>query len=154
MTTAIAPPRTIVGALAFDLEGGLINVSRIRHLAHDASKFHAAMLGCRTNARVVRAARRAREDGQTVLVMTDADRRLEQLVVTWLNRNDVPATLLLMRGRADYRPSAVVKQERLRAAHRQFDSLTVWSADPSVNRLSEQEGIDVVPLPGYWGDVS
>jgi hypothetical protein len=57
-----------------------------------------------------------------------------------------------MRSRHDYRPGAVVKRERLRAAHRQFGSLTVWSADPSVNRLSEQEGIDVVELPGYWGD--
>ena len=70
-------------------------------------------------------------------------RRLEQLAITWLNRNGVPAALLLMRSRHDYRPGAVVKRERLRAAHRQFDGLTVWSADPSVVRLSEQDGIDV-----------
>ena len=151
MTTAIAPPRT---AVAFDLEGGLIDVSSIHHLAKDASAFHAAMLGCSPNRDVVAAARRARESGKTVLVMTGADRRLEQLVSTWLGRNGVPATLVWMRGRGDYRPSAVVKRERLRAAHHQFGSLTVWSADPSVNRLSEQEGIDVIPLPGYWGDLS
>ncbi|MFE4579375.1 HAD family hydrolase [Streptomyces chartreusis] len=151
MTTAIAtPPKT--AAVAFDLEGGLINVSAIHHVAKDSSRFHAAMLGCPPNRDVVATARHARESGKTVLVMTGADRRLEQLVVTWLGRQDVPATLLLMRGRTDYRPGAVVKRERLRAAYRQFGSLTVWSADPSVNRLSEQEGIDVVALPGYWGD--
>ncbi|MFK0159174.1 hypothetical protein ACIQVK_44775 [Streptomyces sp. NPDC090493] len=153
MTTAVAaPPKT--AAVAFDLEGGLIDVSTIHHLANDASRFHSAMLGCPPNRDVVAAAQRARESGKTVLVMTGGDRRLEQLVVTWLGEHDVPATLLLMRGRTDYRPGAVVKRERLRAAHRQFGSLTVWSADPSVNRLSEQEGIDIVPLPGYWGDLS
>ncbi|MET7573365.1 hypothetical protein ABZT04_33445 [Streptomyces sp. NPDC005492] len=152
MTTAIALPNTV--AVAFDLEGGLINVSKIHHLAKDAAAFHAAMLECPPNRNVVAAARRAHESGKTVLVMTGGQRRLEQLVIAWLARNRVPAALVLMRGRGDYRPSAVVKRERLRAAHRQFCSLTVWSADPSVNRLSEQEGIDVIPLPGYWGDVS
>lgn len=149
MTTAIAPPRT---AVAFDLEGGLIDVSSIHHLANDASRFHRASLECPPNRDVVAAARRAHESGKAVLVMTGGDRRLEQLVATWLGRNGVPATLVLMRGRGDYRPGAVVKRERLRGAHRQFGSLTVWSADPSVTRLSEQEGITVTELPGYWGD--
>ncbi|MFD9394191.1 hypothetical protein ACFWBB_26665 [Streptomyces sp. NPDC060000] len=153
MTTAIAaPPKTT--AVAFDLEGGLINVSKIHRFANDASRFHSAMLGCPPNRDVVAAAQRAHEDGKTVLVMTGGDRRLEQLVVTWLGRHGVPATLLLMRSRNDFRPGAVVKRERLRAAHFQFGHITVWSADPSVNRLSEQEGIDVVELPGYWGDVA
>ncbi|MFE9993494.1 hypothetical protein [Streptomyces avermitilis] len=48
--------------------------------------------------------------------------------------------------------SAVVKRERLRATHRQFPNLRVWSADPSVTRLSTQEGITVTALPGYWAD--
>ncbi|MFB8120542.1 hypothetical protein ACFQ6U_13885 [Streptomyces sp. NPDC056465] len=152
MTTAVAPPRT--AAVAFDLEGGLINVSTIHHLAADASRFHSAMLGCPPNRDVVAAARRASRSGKAVLVMTGGDRRLEQLVATWLSRNGVPARLLLMRSRNDFRPGAVVKRERLRAAHGQFGSLSVWSADPSVNRLSQREGIDVVELPGYWGDVS
>ncbi|MFE7072594.1 hypothetical protein ACFU96_21185 [Streptomyces sp. NPDC057620] len=149
VTTAVAPPRT---AVAFDLEGGLINVSTIRNLAGDASAFHAAMLGCPPNPEVVAAARHAHTRGKAVLVMTGADRRMEALMGVWLGRNGVPATLALMRGRGDHRPTAVVKRERLRAAHRQFGCLTVWSADPSVTRLSEQEGIKVVPLPGYWGD--
>ncbi|WP_326724686.1 hypothetical protein OHT59_40425 [Streptomyces sp. NBC_00243] len=139
-------------AVAFDLEGGLIDVSRIHALVNDASRFHRASLGCPPNREVVQAARWAHASGKVVLVMTGGDRRLEQLVATWLGRNGVPATLVLMRGRGDYRPGAVVKRERLRAAHRQFGSLTVWSADPSVTRLSEQEGIEVIPLPGYWGD--
>ncbi|MEV8596115.1 hypothetical protein [Streptomyces sp. NPDC052012] len=149
MTIAIAPP-----AVAFDLEGGLINVSMIHHLAKDFSVFHAAMLECPANRNVVAEVRRAHESGKTVLVMTGEQRRLEQHVIAWLARNRVPATLVLMRGRGDYRPSAVVKRERLRAAHRQFGGFTLWSTDPSVNRLSEQEGIDVIPQPGYWGDVS
>jgi hypothetical protein len=102
---------------------------------------------------VVAAARRAHESGKAVLVMTGGDRRLEQLVLTWLGRNGVPAPLVLMRGRGDYRPGPVVKRERLRAAHRQFANLSVWSAAPNVPRLSEQEGIRVTVLPGYWGDV-
>jgi hypothetical protein len=149
VTTAIAPPRT---AVAFDLEGGLIDVSRIHDLAGDASAFYAAMLGCPPNRHVVNAARRAHASGKTVLVMTGGHRRLEQLVAVWLSRNGVPATLVLMRGRGDHRPSAVVKREGLRAAHHQFPSLAVWSADPSVARLSEQEGITVTVLPGYWAD--
>lgn len=152
MTTAIAPPT--VAAVAFDLEGGLINVSKIHHLAGDTSRFHAAMLGCPPNPRVVAAARHAKESGRTVLVMTGGDRRLEQLVITWLGRNAVSTTMVLMRGRGDYRPSAVVKQEQLRASYCHFGQLTVWSADPSVARLSEQDGMDVVMLPGYWGDLS
>lgn len=144
-----APPRT--AAVAFDLEGGLIDVSGIHHLANDASRFHSAMLECPPNRDIVADARSAHQAGSTVLVMTGGDRRLEQLVVNWLGRHGVPAALLLMRSRNDYRPGAVVKRERLRAAHRQFGSLTVWSADPNVNRLSEQEGIDVIALPGYWG---
>ncbi|MET9731986.1 hypothetical protein ABZZ79_15435 [Streptomyces sp. NPDC006458] len=151
--TATAVAQAQREAVAFDLEGGLINVSRIRKLAGDASRFHSAMLGCPPNRAVVAAARRAHENGKAVLVMTGGNRRLEQLVVTWLARNDVPAALLLMRSRNDFRPGAVVKRERLRAAHLQFGGLTVWSADPSLNRLSEQEGIDVIPLPGYWGEV-
>ncbi|MFF9901283.1 hypothetical protein [Streptomyces longispororuber] len=149
MITA-APPRTT--AVAFDLEGGLIDVSAVRHLAGDASRFHSAMLDCPPRRDVVAAARHARASGKTVLVMTGGDRRLEQLTATWLGRNGVPASMLLMRCRNDYRPGAVVKRERLRAAHRRFSNLTVWSADPSVTRLSKQEGITVMELPGYWED--
>ncbi|QFG13207.1 phosphatase [Streptomyces phage Gilgamesh] len=149
MTTVIAPPRA---AVAFDLEGGLIDVSGIHHLAHDASQFHRASLGCPANLTVLAAAHRALRDGKAVLVMTGGDRRLEQLVRVWLGQYGVPAAMVLMRCRGDYRPGAVVKRERLRAVHRQFPSLTVWSADPNVTRLSEPDGIDVVALPGYWGD--
>ncbi|MFE5923171.1 hypothetical protein [Streptomyces sp. NPDC056468] len=145
MTTAVATR----GAVAFDIPGGLIDVSSIHYLANDASAFHRASFGSPPNRDVVAAARHAHESGKTVLVMTGGDKRLEQLVAAWLVRSGVPATL--MRCRGDYRPGAAVKRERLRAAHRQFDSLTVCSADPSVTRLSEQEGIDVMPLPGYWG---
>ena len=151
MTTAIAAPSKTAAAV-FDLEGGLIDVSAIHGLARDASRFHSAMLECPPNLEVVADARIAHQAGKTVLVRTGGDRRLERLVITWLNLHGVPAALLLMRSRHDYRPSAVVKRERLRAAHRQFEGLTVWSADPSVARLSEQDGITVVPLPGYWGD--
>ncbi|MER6109347.1 HAD family hydrolase [Streptomyces hirsutus] len=157
MTTVAAPaPRTVAAsareAVAFDLEGGLINVRRICRLASDASAFHAAMLGCPPNRRVVAAARRAHANGQSALVMTGGSRRLEQLAVTWLGRNGVPGTLILMRSRGDYRPDAVMKRERLLAIRRQFTSLTVWSADPNVTRLSAREGIDVTELSGYWGD--
>jgi hypothetical protein len=152
MTTAVAaPPR---GAVAFDLEGGLINVRSIRHLAGDAAAFYRASLQCPPNRRVVQAAREARAKGQTVLVMTGGDKRLEQLVVTWLGAHGVPATLVLMRGRGDFRPTAVVKGERLRAAAAKFGGLTVWSADPSVARISERDGIDVHALPGYWGETA
>ncbi|MFD9190372.1 hypothetical protein ACFWCA_19340 [Streptomyces phaeochromogenes] len=151
MTTAIAaPPKT--EAVAFDLEGGLINVSTIRGLARDASAFHAAMLGCPPNPHVVEAAREAHENGAAILVMTSAPRRFEQLVTVWLGRSKVPATLVFMRGRGDHRPGAVVKRERLLAVHRQFTGLTVWSADPNVARLSEREGIDVKKLRGYWSE--
>lgn len=151
MTTAVAARPA---AAVFDLEGALINVSTIHHLAGDASRFHAAMLGCPPNRAVVADARTAHQAGKAVLVMTGGHRRLEQLVITWLGRHGVPATLLLMRSRTDHRPSAVVKRERLRAARLQFSGLTVWTADPSVDRLSEQDGIDVVPLLGYWGEVA
>ncbi|MET8717379.1 hypothetical protein ABZV52_29885 [Streptomyces sp. NPDC004735] len=151
VTTAVAAlPRT---AVVFDLEGGLIDVRRIHHLAADSSAFHSAMLACPPNREVVNAALRAHRDGQAVLVMTGSDRRLEQLVKVWLGRQGVPAALMLMRGRGDYRPSAVVKRERLVATRRQFAELTVWSADPSVNRVSEREGLRVQVLPDYWGDV-
>jgi hypothetical protein len=153
VTTAIAaPPKT--AAVAFDLEGGLINVRSIRHLASDAAAFYRAVLQCPPNRRVVQAAREAHANGKTVLVMTGGDKRLEQLVVTWLGAHGVPANLVLMRGRGDFRPTAVVKGERLRAALRQFGGLTVWSADPSVARVSERDGIDVHALPGYWGETA
>lgn len=150
MTSAVgAPP---CSAVAFDLEGGLIDVSGIHHLAHDSSAFHSAMLGCPPNREVVAAAQQASRSGKVVLVMTGSDRRLEHLVAVWLGRQGVPASLVLMRGRGDYRPGAVVKRERLRAASRQFTDLTVWSADPSVTRLSEREGISVRQLPDYWAE--
>ncbi|MER7952065.1 hypothetical protein ABTY59_32205 [Streptomyces sp. NPDC096079] len=149
MTTAAAPPRT---GLVIDLEGGLINVRSIRHLAKDAARFHEASLGCPPNKRIVADARRAHRDGLTVLVMTGGDRRLGERIVAWLGDNEVPAAVLLMRCQGDYRPGAVVKRERLRAARRRFADLTVWSADPSVTRLSERDGIAVRELPGYWGE--
>ncbi|CAM5236932.1 2-iminoacetate synthase ThiH OS=Streptomyces griseomycini OX=66895 GN=FHS37_006648 PE=4 SV=1 [Streptomyces griseomycini] len=152
MTTAIAPIAPPRAAVAFDLEGGLANVTRIHRLAGDSSRFYRAILKCPANRDVVRAAKEAHQSGKTVIIMTGGDQRNAPLVAQWLARHRVPSTLVLMRGRGDYRPSAVVKRERLRAAHRQFPNLTVWSADPSVARLSEQEGITVTELPGYWGD--
>lgn len=149
MTTAIAPPRE---AVAFDLEGGLANVTRIHRLAGDASRFYQAILKCPANRDVVRAAKEAHKSGKTVIVMTGGDHRFAPVVAQWLARHRVPSTRVLMRGRGDYRPSAVVKLERLCIAHRQFPTLTVWSADPGLAHLSEQEGITVTKLPGYWGD--
>lgn len=146
MTTVVAPPRE---AVVFDLEGGLINVSRIHHLAKDASAFHRASLNCPPNRAVVNAARQAHENGKVVLVMTGGDQRLKQHVAAWLAQHHVPSTMVLMRCRGDYRPGAVVKRERLRAAHRQFANLSVWSADPNVTRLSEQEDIHVTMVPGW-----
>ncbi|WP_409473510.1 hypothetical protein [Streptomyces sp. HC307] len=86
MTTAVA----MRDAVAFDLEGGLIDVSSINHLANDASALHRAILGCPPNHDFVAAARRAHESGRAVLVMTGGDRRLEQLVLTWLGRKVCP----------------------------------------------------------------
>ncbi|GAA2439525.1 hypothetical protein [Streptomyces glaucus] len=149
MTTVIAPPRE---AVAFDLEGGLADVTRIHRLASDASRFYQAILKCPANRDVVRAAKEAHKSGKTVIVMTGGDQRLAPVVAQWLTRHRVPSTLVLMRGRGDHRPSAVVKRERLRAAHRQFPHLSVWSADPGLAHLSEREGIPVTKLPGYWGN--
>ena len=151
MTTVAAPPRE---AVAFDLEGGLINVARIHHLAGDASQFHTAMLRCPANHNTLKAVQRAHVRGKTILVMTGAGRNLEPAVSRWLARYKVPTNLVLMRGRGDFRPSAVVKREKLRHVHHQFPSLTVWSDDPSVIRLSERDGMDVLALSGYWGEVA
>ncbi|MGW0032999.1 hypothetical protein ACWDXD_24680 [Streptomyces sp. NPDC003314] len=151
MTTAVAPPLTRT-AIVFDLEGCLIDVSSIHHLANNAAAFHRAALGCPLNRGGAEAARQAHHDGKTVLVMTGADRRLEDLVSVWLGRNAVPASRLLMRNRQDYRPAAVVKRDRLRLARGLFDQVTVWSADPSVTRVLAREGFAVKELPGYWGD--
>ncbi|MGW1617222.1 hypothetical protein ACWCQZ_49470 [Streptomyces sp. NPDC002285] len=82
MTTAVATR----DAVAFDLEDGLIDVSNINHLTTDTSAFHRANLGCPPNHDVVTAARRAHRNGKGVLVMTGGDRRLEQLVITWLGK--------------------------------------------------------------------
>jgi hypothetical protein len=60
VTTAVAQRNAVV----LDLEGGLIHVSGILHLAKGASAFHSASLECPPNRDVVSAAQRAHKSGK------------------------------------------------------------------------------------------
>lgn len=105
------------GAVVFDLDGTLYDVTSIVHLVEgdqrDFDAFHAASIDCPPYAHVLEAAHAARAAGQAVIVITGRSAVWRDLTLTWFSRHDVPFDLMLMRYTDDFRPDHVVKDQFL-----------------------------------------
>lgn len=137
--------------MIWDMDGTLVNVTDIRHLARakDFDAFHQASEFCPPNDHVVRAARRAQDEGHINIVCTGRMERHRALSRRWLKKHDVPYAYLWMRADGDYRKDFVVKRDMLLAARIAFDIVGVWDDRPEVIEMWENHGLTVTPVPGW-----
>lgn len=150
----------LIGAVIFDVDGTLCDVSSVRYLldAGDGDRFdrfHLASADCPPNESVVNAAIAASMNGVYVIVVTGRMARYRGLTQLWLDRHGVPWDLLLTRADNDYRPDDVVKRELLREIRgRGYDVRRAWDDRPSVISMWESEGIPVTVVPGWDEELS
>jgi hypothetical protein len=143
-------------AVVFDVQGTLIDVSSIRHMVEcdkpDFDGFHSVTGICPPHQDVVDEARRQHVAGKVIIVMTGMNEKFRGTVVTWLNRHNVPFSLLLMRGNRDFRKDFIVKAEMLKAARlRGFSVTHAWDDNPQIIDLWKNENIPVTVVPGWTG---
>ncbi|WP_293782228.1 HAD family acid phosphatase [uncultured Aeromicrobium sp.] len=133
-------------AALFDLDGTLCDTSAIVHLIDgeepDYHAFHAASARCPARPEVVEAARRAREDGRAVLVVTSREFIWRDLTLDWLARQSIQHDGLYMRYASDVRPAVVVKAELLAQLRDDgFEPVEAWEDHPDILQLWRESGI-------------
>ncbi|MFD1860842.1 hypothetical protein EHW97_12255 [Aeromicrobium camelliae] len=136
-------------AVLFDLDGTLCDTTEIEHLIEgpdpDYHAFHAASAGCPARPELVEAARRAREDGRAVLLVTSREFIWRDLTLDWLVAHQIEHDGLYMRYASDFRPAQVVKAELLEQLRDDgFDPVEAWEDRDDILQLWRDAGIPVV----------
>lgn len=96
-----------------DLDGTLVDVSRIRHHVErpnpDYDSFHRDSVNCPPNKEVVRMLKYFRRLGVSVIIVSARSENYRSLTNMWLAINGIQCEDLLMRGMRDGRPDVEVK---------------------------------------------
>jgi phosphoglycolate phosphatase-like HAD superfamily hydrolase len=159
-----------VNAVIFDVDGTLADVSGVRHYvlplpferngrSHKGSKnfekFHAGASLVHPVPLVVEAAQGLHEAGFSIIVMTSRKQRWEYRTIQWLNKWNVPWSILAMRDDADERKDNVVKRdlyEKILATFPEVRVRLAFDDNPTVVELWCSLDIPVVRVPGWIED--
>lgn len=141
-------------AVIADLDGTLVDVSRIRHLAAagDYDAFHKASADCPPNHDALAWVCRKYTEGHAVLVFTGRHQRYHGLSRAWINAH-VPVPVLgpFMRADDDYRPDHVVKREMYDQFSNQYAIRECIDDRPTIVELWRSLKLPVTVIPG-WED--
>ena len=139
----------------FDMDGTLADVSGIRHLVmgneRDFHEFHEQSVNAPPHQHVVEMARKAKEAGHDVLVVTARSARYRPHTAMWLAQNNVPSDALYMRADNDSRPDYEVKKDILHRINKTWDVVHAVDDNPSVIKLWHENNIPTTTIPGWQG---
>ena len=146
----MARPR--VPAAIFDVDGTLVDVSSVRHHVMQRPKrfdrFHAEAIDCPPHPLAVDLARKARDDGMAVLVVTARKESWRFHTLLWLREQGIEHDAIYMRGVQVNRKDYDVKADLLRSIQRRYDVRLAVDDNPNVIRLWQEHGIPTITVPG------
>lgn len=138
-------------AVLYDFHGTLADVAAILPLvyAKDYDGFYEQSLSCPPNESIVLAARQSHSAGYDNILFTGMPDRYAEGLHEWLNVQNVPIDLMLMRTVEDgFKKDFVVKRRMyLEAVALGYCIERAWEDSPEVIKLLGQQGIPVVVVP-------
>jgi hypothetical protein len=150
--TATATRPTII----VDVDGTLVDVSRIRHYVlkprghKDFTAFHAASSYADPMPGVVELVQALHAHGFAVLILTSRKEQWRYRTKVWLRKHNVPFEALGMRADLDTRRDDDVKRELfIRARRLGFDPVLAIDDNPIVTALWRSLDIPTVVVPGW-----
>lgn len=142
-------------AVLYDLDGTLVDVSGlyewVTEKRTDYQIFHDRVEFAPPIDYVVRQAQIDWEAGLEVLIGTARNGRYMAATERWLAKNDVPYSVLAMRGRRDVRSSVEVKSDMLKVLRQEYDIIRAYEDNPMICEMFRTNGILVSTVPG-WPD--
>ena len=146
----------MTGAVIFDVDGTLADVSGMRHyLTDDArrknfEKFHGASSFAPPHRPIVHLAQSLSTAGVEVLVVTARMERWRYLTATWLRKWEVPFAGLWMRADGDGRRDVDVKRDILASIERRgYTVMLAVDDNPAIVKLWNERRIPTVTWPGW-----
>lgn len=143
-------------AVIFDMDGTLVDVSKIRHFVHPEREggrnfhaFHMESASSPPNTFVVQAAQQAHREGLGVLIVTARKARYRHVTAMWLALHHVPSDALYMRADGDDRPDFLAKEDILQRIRLRWNPVHAWDDNPAVLALWRREGIPHTVVPGW-----
>lgn len=101
----------------FDIDGTLADIShRLRHIQQEKKDWEAFNEACVDDLpypKIIEMTRVMRDAGYTIVMCTGRSCKIEKQTMDWLDKHEIPCTILLMRSLQDYRSDFIVKEEML-----------------------------------------
>lgn len=150
VTRRFRPP-TIV----FDMDGTLVDVSSIKHLAEGGFKnnnfddFHQASITCPPIPWVLEHAQEAAKQKYRVIQLTARQEKYRSSTSQWLTEHGVPSDAIYMRSNGDFRPDYDVKKDLLTHLFQTYNIVKAFDDNPSIVRLWGEYQIPCIVVPGW-----
>lgn len=131
-------------AVIFDLDGTLADTNdpEAKHKKKDDG-FRAMARTAAPNEDMVEKAKKAKQRGEDIVVLTARSAHYRSDTVRWLNENGVPYDSLIMRPTDDDRKDKVVKQDLLREdVLPHFDPVKAFDDKKKNRKMYEKNGIN------------
>lgn len=141
----------MIEAVIYDFHGTLADVREILPLVREKryDEFYEASLHCPPNESVVLAARHSARAAYSNLLLTGMPSKYREGLEEWLQRNDVPVSLLLMRlPEYGYKKDFVVKAQMYsNLLDLGYYVVRAFEDSPAVIDLWKRQGIPVEEMP-------
>jgi FMN phosphatase YigB (HAD superfamily) len=140
-------------AFIIDVDGTLADVREIRHLVmgrvKNFDKFHAESVNVPAHLHVIDMARKAKEAGHDVLIVTARNSKYRHQTAFWLALNGVPSDALFMRKDGDFRKDYFVKKDILEVIKQSWNVVHAIDDNPAIIKLWEENNIPTTIIEGW-----
>lgn len=141
------------GAVIFDCDGTLVDVTSVRHhvLARrkNYNAFHYASLFCPSYSHVVDAVYEHIAADCKIIIVTAREEKWRALTTNWLKTNQIPFDELHMRPTGDFRRDTFIKAEILDELQTRYNVRHAYDDNPAIIQLWQDRGIPCTVVPGW-----
>lgn len=137
----------------FDIDGTLLNILPIVHLARGVTNYDAfflASIECEPNEKVVAFKRELLKRGFTIILLTARNRQYEPITVNWFSTRSIGFHGIYMRRDGDHRPDKIVKAELYQQIIEDgYNPVLAVEDNPTVHELWTEVGLPFHIVPGW-----
>lgn len=150
-TKMFVAPKERRGAICFDMDGTLNDISKVRHFLdgkyRDFDSFHRMSEFEPAHEEVLQMARDAHAAGFAVLITTARSEPYRETTQKWLDDFDVPYENIFMRGEKDMRSDYEVKKDMFIEISKHYDVVRCVDDNPQAIRAWRENNVAVTVVP-------